>query len=68
MPSGPAWTDQIEKVPDMNDSTDKISGKLPFAIGLVAITLLVALLSGWGLSARIAGAVIAPGVVEVPNR
>lgn len=48
--------------------TDRsFSATKPLLIGYVALTLLVTVLGGWAVVARISGAVVAPGVIEVES-
>lgn len=47
------------------DRDRRWSARLPLSVGFMAVALLVGSLGAWGIGARIAGAIIAPGVVEV---
>jgi HlyD family secretion protein len=51
----------------MAEGTTKWSAALPVTVGFVAITLLVGSLGAWSIATQIAGAVVAPGVVEVES-
>ncbi|MEM7240809.1 MAG: HlyD family type I secretion periplasmic adaptor subunit [Pseudomonadota bacterium] len=47
--------------------SQRYSAKVPLTIGFVALAVLVGLFGVWSLSARIAGAIIASGIVEVES-
>ena len=51
----------------MTKTTARWNGWFAFIIGLIAICILVGLLGVWGMQSRIAGAVIAPGVIKVES-
>lgn len=43
------------------------SAGLPLTIGFASIFLLVGSLGAWSIGTQIAGAIVAPGIVEVEN-
>ncbi|MDW4549741.1 HlyD family type I secretion periplasmic adaptor subunit [Defluviimonas sp. D31] len=43
------------------------SARLPLAIGFAALVMLTGGIGAWSVGTRIAGAVVAPGIVEVPS-
>lgn len=51
----------------MADTKPRWRGGFAFLVGFIALALLVALLGIWGTQARIAGAVVAPGIVKVES-
>ncbi len=47
---------------------DLMDARVPFFVGFLALFLLVGVLGYWGIKARLAGAVIASGAVEVQSK
>jgi HlyD family secretion protein len=43
------------------------SGRLPMAAGILSVIVLVAVLGIWGTQAKLSGAIIAPGIIEVES-
>jgi HlyD family secretion protein len=51
-----------------NNQPSKWRGGLPMGLGVASVFVLVAVLGGWGSQAKLAGAVIASGAIEVESR
>lgn len=51
----------------MTDGARRWSARTPLLIGFVSVVLLVGGLAAWGVGVQIAGAVVAPGTVEVES-